>query len=248
MGKIVLKAIDMAQLLSLVFLMALALVACGPKAPAPVSTNVPVPTTEAATAEPTPIPTVDLPTNIDAVFFGDSYTNTSGELTGGIESYARLLSAENSWRETDKAFGGVGYQFFLEQLPQLRRVGPDVDIVFVLGGNNDIGRVNDPAWRGTVAEFYRQLREMTPNAEIYALSPLWGGLPVNKDMLSVREVIQEAVAATDGACYVDLHDPLTGRSDLLVSDGMHPNAAGQVAIKDAIEANMLPWPFCSTIY
>ena len=48
----------------------------------------------------------------------------------------------------------------------------------------------------------------------------------------------QSAAALPSTCYVDLQDPLLGHPEYVLADGIHPNAAGQAAIKDAVAVGM----------
>ncbi|GAB4099255.1 SGNH/GDSL hydrolase family protein [Sinomonas halotolerans] len=184
-------------------------------------------------------------------FIGDSYTAGSGPVPREGTWAARLARAEG-WRSLNVAVGGTGYlkeyradrsrpcagqlcSTYLTQAAEVVRAHPDV--VIVAGGRND-GPATTPQLDASVDALYAQLRDGLPEAQIIALSPILGADDSPRALAGLRTAVRNAVVR-EGGTYVDLGAPLAGRPDLILGDGVHPNAAGHELLAD-VTARLLP--------
>jgi lysophospholipase L1-like esterase len=178
-----------------------------------------------------------------AAFVGDSYTQGAGS-TGADATIPELLSARETWIPTNLGHGGTGYitsadkqacgldycPTYLETLPEIIEADPEV--VFVSGGRNDISSARTaPA---AIADFYSQLRAALPNAQIIAVSPLWDDDPAPDGLGTIAAAVQVAVEDVNGT-YLDIGQPLEGRTELMSEDGIHPADDGYALIVDTID-------------
>jgi hypothetical protein len=184
-----------------------------------------------------------------AAFLGDSYTAGFG--ASQVDKSAPYLLAQHyGWRPVDLARGATGYissppdpgQFwcglqhcpsYTESIPATAAAIPA--IVIVNGGRNEVAISGTARWTQGVKDFYTALRRSVPQATIIATSPIWDDSPTPPEIAAMREVVRQAVTAV-GGIFVDLGEPLLGRPDLVASDGVHPNDAGNEAIAAAFEA------------
>jgi lysophospholipase L1-like esterase len=184
-----------------------------------------------------------------AVFLGDSYTAGAG--ASQVEKSAPYLLAQHyGWRPVDLARGATGYvssppdpgqvwcglnhcPSYTESIPAAAAANPD--FVIVNGGRNETAISGTSQWTQGVRDFYTGLRRSAPHATIIATSPIWDDNPTPPQIEAMRAVVRQAVTAVGGR-FIDLGEPLLGRPDLVASDGVHPNDAGNKAIAAAFEA------------
>jgi hypothetical protein len=184
-----------------------------------------------------------------AVFLGDSYTAGAGA-SQVDKSAPYLLAQRYGWRPVDLAHGATGYissppdpgqawcglyhcPSYTESIPATAATNPD--LVIVNGGRNEVAISATTQWTKGVQDFYTSLRRSVPHATIIATSPIWDDSPTPSSIEAMRAVVRAAVTAAGGR-FIDLGEPLLGRPDLVASDGIHPNDAGNVAIAAAFEA------------
>ena len=118
-------------------------------------------------------------TPLRVVFLGDSYTDPNGAPT-----WAALLSAENGWTETNLAYGGTGYlrthtpppvwgkcdtvgvecPSFAQLVDEVAAQNPN--LVFILGGRNELGQETSTAWQDGVQAFLAALHAAVPTAMV----------------------------------------------------------------------------------
>jgi hypothetical protein len=184
-----------------------------------------------------------------AVFLGDSYTAGAG--ASQVDKSAPYLLAQHyGWRPVDLAHGATGYisspsdpgQFWcgLEHCPSYTEsiaaaAAANPDFVIVNGGRNEVAISGTSRWSQGVKDFYTALRRSMPHSTIIATSPIWDDSPTPPEIEAMREVVRQAVTAAGGR-FIDLGEPLLGHPDLVASDGIHPNDAGNEAIAAAFEA------------
>jgi len=183
-----------------------------------------------------------------AVFLGDSYTAGAGA-SEPAKSAPYLLAQHYDWRAVMLARSATGYisavdpgqvwcglahcPSYTESIPDTAAASPDV--VIVNGGRNELSISGTPAWIQGVSDFFTELHRAVPHAKIIATSPIWDDDPTPPEIATMGQVVRQAVT-TVGGIYVDLGEPLLGRPDLVASDGVHPNDAGNAAIAAAFEA------------
>jgi len=206
----------------------------------------------AASASPSSNPPTDPST---AVFIGDSYAVGVGSSSPAAR-WTTLLSAQMGWNEVNLAATGTGYRTsvddptasicgsthcpnYSEVIPAAVAVAPEV--VIVSGGRNDVrtdltrnavvrdGIITTRAVRDAIS----RLRTALPDARIYVVSPIWDDDQPPAELTTVRESVRSA-AVENGATYIDIGEPLEGRTDLIAPDGIHPNDAGAKVVADAV--------------
>lgn len=172
-----------------------------------------------------------------ALFIGDSYSAGAGASAPALR-WTTLASGELGWVESNHALGGTGYVktsgvegcgldycgTYGEVIDGIEGVAPN--IVVISGGRND-GPVDDH--QATVEATIRSAQSQWPAAQIIVSSPVWDDDAAPQWLAASIATVRAAASAT-GATFVDLGQPLAGRSDLLVEDGVHPNDAGYAAL------------------
>lgn len=173
-----------------------------------------------------------------AVFIGDDYTAGAGS-TAPANRWTSVVAARLGWTEVNLGFAGTGYLkgdpargSYIESIPDVVAANPA--IVIISGGRHDVGEPQAEAKLAMTA-FLNELRAALPAPKIVVVSPVWDDDPRPADLTVLATDLLAAAAATSGMGYLDIGQPLVGRADL-VSDGIHPNDAGHLALADATVA------------
>ena len=200
-------------------------------APTPTSTATPAGGTASSTSTVRPI----------AAFIGDSYTTGAG---GGGTKWTTLLAQREGWREVNLGYRGTGYgmEFHAPDCPATgcpdylqvvsRVVAEHPDVVVVSGGRNDM--TNQDRAATNIPKVFQQLRRELPKARIIAVSPFWDSGSYPAPLTALGTDVRTAVERVGGQ-YVDVGSPLSGRTGLLSTGGVYPNADGYRAIAAAVE-------------
>ncbi|MCU1445188.1 SGNH/GDSL hydrolase family protein [Cryobacterium sp.] len=191
-----------------------------------------------------PSPTIP-PGDTAAVFLGDSYTQGWGA-SEPSRRWSALVAEEAGWVEVNQGQGGTGFvttsglggcglaycPTYLERVPDVVAAQPD--IVVIAGGQNDLAALAaDPdAVRAAVTETYDLIREGLPQARIIAVGPSTAQ-PGNELIVELDEWVQET-AASVGADYVSLIDPVVIEPGMVTVDGVHVNDEGHRAIAERV--------------
>ena len=184
----------------------------------------------------TPVPAPDP----RAVFLGDEWTYG----TGDGATWSTLLAEQVGWTEVNMGYGGTGYATSLigdaawqacgttacpsypELVGKVADAGPD--IVVVSGGRHD-------GWASVTAPatmLFQELRSQVPDARVIVVS-ITQLDPMPADLAGTSRGVR-AAAQSVGVEYLDIGQPLVGRSDLMTAGGDAPNLAGQQAVADAV--------------
>lgn len=154
---------------------------------------------------------------------GDSITQGYDALFPSA-CYANTLARHYNAEIVNQAVGGA---FFNREV--LQRVG-DFDFVFVAYGTNDWAKKTVETFGPDTAAFWKQLKELYPETQVFALLPIWRAdaltreVPVG-DFLESRALIGK-LAAERGFTVLDDYD-LLPHDTRLFSDGyLHPNDMG----------------------
>jgi lysophospholipase L1-like esterase len=209
---------------------------------------------QAVTVPASAVPTAPAPRVQTVAFMGDSYSAGAGS-SGYNASFTTLLSAYEGWRSTNFAYGGTGYVTSAERngakacaatycpsypqvIAKVKAINPT--IVVVSGGRNDLGKPEAQLEKG-VPTFYKALRAALPHARIYATSPLYDTRSAPAQLSEIANLVRSSVTSCGGV-YLDIGQPLHGRTDRISGDGVHPNDLGHAAIAQAIEVALSRLP------
>lgn len=197
------------------------------------------PVTAAADASSTSTATAQSTTSTTpkrAAFIGD--TLVSGNDGSG---WAGSVSKALGWAESDLSHPGTGYVTsgnkatcgltycapFPLMAPAAIELAPSV--VVISGGNDDVGKNVSQA----ALTLFTALRSSLPKAQIIVLSPIPLTSVYPADLAAVRDQIKSA-AAKAKVTYIDVGNPLQGRSDVFDADGVTVNSTGYKALAEAI--------------
>ena len=193
------------------------------------------------------VPIISAPTNSAppaavaprVLAIGDSVMKGYEVPTG--QSWLDLLAAKQSWSLMDRSCNGAG---FIHVAPADCRTNlPGViaaaspaspQYVIVSGSVNDFG-TNNLQLQAVTNQAFATLRSEFPTAHIIALRVAWGDRTPPGKVAIIDAQVRTAVAAVHGD-FIDFGTPLLGHPELVQSDHLHPNAAGQLVLEGAIQS------------
>jgi len=195
-----------------------------------------------ATASPSTSLTAASANDPVTLILGDSYTEGTALAPDDLQyRWATALAQRLGWEEVNAGCNGSGYtrrggvcgNNYLERIPQLATVKPD--IIIVSGGVNDLSAT--PQLIDTqVRDTFTVLRETFPAARLYAVNGIYyTGVDTPPLLARLNESVALEVDHAGGT-YLDIGEPLLGHPELMAGDGLHPNPAGHALIADLTEA------------
>lgn len=203
---------------------ALLLSGCATSSTDSLSTSTP---SGAATSRPQTT-TTGMPT---AVVIGDSIAIGMG--VPADDAWPLVAATRLGWNLTDFAESGAGFtrpgvntHLFDDQVSATIRLHPQV--VIVAATRNDIrSATSDPAsLNAATSAAIDRLTIALPNATLIGMGAVWGATPPPSAASVIDDALRSAVLHAGGH-WLDLGQPFTGRTDLLLADGVHPTSAGQ---------------------
>jgi acyl-CoA thioesterase-1 len=221
-----------------------ALVVCGAVAVMPLAASAPArvqhraapPSASATTHPTTPPPTAVAPT---VLAVGDSVMKGYGVPAG--QSWLDLLATQQSWSLVDRSCDGAGFIHVAPadcktNLPSVITAAAPLAPQFVIisGSANDFG-TNNLQLQGVTNQAFTALRSEFPAAHIIALRVAWGDRTPPGKVAIIDAQVRAAATAVHGQ-FIDFGTPLLGHPELMQADHLHPNAAGQLVLKTAIES------------
>ncbi|WP_176337582.1 SGNH/GDSL hydrolase family protein [Kocuria salina] len=184
-----------------------------------------------------------------ALFIGDSYTAGAG-VSRQADRWSTRVARAQGWDEKNLAAGGTGYGTSVDAptsrdacgkgyCPDYAQalegyVGQSPDVVVVAGGRNDFDMSPDE-FADAVDGVLSSVVETFPKATVYAVSPVWDDDETPEGFDTRVDAVRTAAEKVD-ATFVDIGQPLEGKPDLVVEDGVHPNRAGHAALADAFKS------------
>ncbi len=175
-------------------------------------------------------------------FLGDDWTSgvaassTSKRFTArlaeGLGVRERNFGADHS----GYAAGSGGNAEYAARVDDVVAAKPDV--VVVSGGRNDV--LQDEAARAAdnARTLFATLHRRLPHASLVAVAPMWGDSEPPGELATLATAVRKAVTAAGGR-YVDLPDPIRGRSEDMATDA-DPNDKGYAAVAAALEPKLRP--------
>jgi len=173
---------------------------------------------------------------------GDSFTAAYG--TNGAARWTEVASEELDWVEDSYALSGIGYYAATgtaEVVGCERDFCPsfedDVDrvidsvpsIVVVAGGYNDARLMGEhrAEIQAAIEATFTRLREGLPDAQIIAVTPLAPGGPIDSNLATIVEWVEQDARAVGAQVITGADQWLTGEPDVLGPDSFHPSEEGQ---------------------
>jgi Lysophospholipase L1 and related esterases len=170
------------------------------------------------------------------VVIGDSITGGHG--LAPDQAWPVLLARKQGWALTNLGTDGAGFrqqgssgETYDAQVSDAAELHPD--LVIVSGSTNDLGQSADDLMTVTRAEMAK-LRAALPHATIVATSTIWSDTDAPPQVDSISDQVRTAAEQVHGI-YIDIGQPLFGHPELMQSDDVHPTAAGQRVLADAID-------------
>lgn len=175
---------------------------------------------------------------INALLFGDSYSEGAGADDPEAEGYARQLAELLGWSIEVHSLSGVGYvnpgvdgsgplSRLIDSL-DLAAAAPDV--VIVQGGHNDQGQ-GPNVMRDAVDEALGGIRAVLPDTPIIVVGLLYPSASPPAELVDVpREAIAATATGRPGVVYIDA----ATWTYPTVSDGIHPTTDGHRYIAEQL--------------
>lgn len=180
--------------------------------------------TTTGTATPTPAPAI-APT---AVAIGDSIAIGNG--VPAENAWPLLVAQRFGWNLTDLGESASGFTVpglnthtFDDQVTAAIRLRPQV--VVIAATRNDVFAETN-ALKIAMTAALNRITTALPDATIIGVGPIWGGEQAPEQISVIAATMKTVVTATGGH-WVEIGQPFTGRSDLLLTDNVHPTVAGQ---------------------
>lgn len=169
------------------------------------------------------------------VSIGDSILKGHG--LDADQAWLAILAKQDGFRLTNLASDGSGFvtagdnnDTFADQVKAA--VGLKPSVVVISGSSNDLGQ-SDSAIATATALTVAKLRARLPGATIIAVSAVWGDTAVPAQLASITADVAGAVSAA-GGLYLNIGQPLAAQPELLQADDVHPTAAGQIVLANAV--------------
>ena len=157
------------------------------------------------------------------------------------EAWLAILAKSNGWRLTNLASDGSGFvtagdnnDTFADQVTAAESLHPDV--IVISGSSNDLGTTDAQLASATTATI-EQLHAALPNTKIIAISSVWGDTALPAQLKTITADVAAAVTAVGGT-YLQIHQPLAGKANLMQSDDVHPTATGQSVLASAVQRSI----------
>ena len=173
---------------------------------------------------------------IAADSFGEP-TGPTYEWLGPIQLLAEEMGIRELWNTSSGGTGWLQTRASPARINFLDRFDNDVlavnaDVYLIWNGYNDIADGNDATIQTQASAKIAALKAAHPKAKIYIIGPPDNGAPSapGASWLSMNAAM-EAVATANGVGFIDLQGV-----EFTEADGIHPNDAGAVTLKNAIKA------------
>lgn len=188
----------------------------------------PSPTTPAPSVAPTMAP-------VTAAAIGDSIAIGNG--VPAEDAWPLLVADRFDWTLSDFGESAAGFTVkglnthtFDDQVSAVIRLRPQV--VLIGGTRNDLFAPT-PTLKAAATSALQRLRAALPHARIIGVGPLWGSDEAPAQIAVIDNIVKEAVLDVGGS-WVELGQPFTGRTDLVLADHVHPTVDGQKMLADTI--------------
>lgn len=170
-----------------------------------------------------------------ALFLGDSYTSGWTLADADLSRrWSTLVADAHGWLEINAGFPGAGYVAsgpvsrapYRQILPRLADASPHVALVS--GGYNDL-YADDARIAKAVRSTMRALASAYPDAVRVAVRAVAPD-PASSARLALLNAELRDAAASSGAVFLDIGEPLLESRGLVGPDGVHPTVAGHAAL------------------
>lgn len=157
--------------------------------------------------------------------YGDSITHGFDALHPSRQYTSKLCNMLNA-EEYNKGIGGTKFNPLLARLQD----GITPDYITVAYGTNDLGDYNQSDFRKNCREFFQNLSENYPAAQIFAVSPIWrADLTENNNyetFTDIGDIIAEEASKINNTVYINGTDFIPHESKYFGDGFLHPNDAG----------------------
>jgi lysophospholipase L1-like esterase len=203
---------------------AVALVACSPSLPDPVS-------------EPRD------PNATRVAFYGDSYTLGTGASDADLR-WSTIICNDRGWSEFNPSVNGLGFinnrSIFGDGDEPSQVIDDNPDIVFVTMGLNDNFSFDAKAAEieAQIFDDLTRLNNALPDARFIVVEPFWYTDERPRSVEVINGWVKDA-AAQIGADYIPGASRwIEGHPEWIADDGLHPNDEGYAAIAQRMNAEL----------
>jgi len=190
--------------------------------------------------QPSPIVDPASTTALTVVAIGDSIMSAHG--LNADQAWLAVVAQTHGWKLTNLASNGSGFvtvgddgDTFSDQTLVALSLHPDV--IILSGSSNDLGVSSDVLANATTA-LIKRIHLVLPQTKILTVDAIWGATDLPGQLGEMDTAVKQASVDAGGA-YLDIGQPLAATPDLMQADGVHPNAAGQIALAQAFDAALL---------
>ncbi len=164
--------------------------------------------------------------SLKMVHYGDSITHGSWAKDASHLYVVRICEALDAVG-FNKGIGGDVMRPGFTKIPEDNGAP---DIVTVAYGTNDWTGKTAEEFSADCKEFYTDLRELYPNAKIFALAPIWRGkcdTPRKAgEFSSIAKMIKEVADSLEGVVFIDCFDFVPAKPEMYCEDLLHPSDLG----------------------
>lgn len=173
------------------------------------------------------------------VAIGDSIMKGHG--LNADEAWPALMAQQNGWRLDNLACDGAGFLAIGDDADcgetfaglVARAVALHPRTIVIEGSSNDVGKSDRDLKSETIKQL-AQLRAALPDVQIIGLSTVWNDTAVPAQLADIDQQVRTAVEKVGGR-FLEIGQPLSGHTEWMQSDDVHPTAAGQLAIYAAVQ-------------
>ncbi|MBE6668084.1 MAG: SGNH/GDSL hydrolase family protein [Ruminococcaceae bacterium] len=159
------------------------------------------------------------------IIFGDSITH-GYDSASPERSYASKLADA---LDADARNKGIGAEIFRPELASLHD-GIEPDYISVAYGTNDWNACTYEEFTAKCRGFYMALSENYPNAQIFALTPIWRKQHASPskagEFCVIAEFIEKLAAEIPNLTAINCFDTVPADLTCFSPDGVHPNDKG----------------------
>lgn len=166
-----------------------------------------------------------------AVVIGDSIA--IGWNVPAEDAWPLVAADRLGWNLTDLAEGGAGFtkagvntHDFDDQVSAAIRLRPQVVIIAATINDGATAKAAPGTVTSATGEAVDRLSAALPNTTIIGLGAVWGTAPAPAVSSVMDDALKNAVLGAGGH-WLAIGQTFLGRADLMQTDGIHPNAAGQ---------------------
>lgn len=194
-----------------------------------------------AAAPETPAPSPSATSSLQqptAAAIGDSIAIGFG--VPADDAWPLVAASRLGWDLTDLAEGGAGFtkpgvnsHVFDDQVSAAIRLRPQVLIIAATRNDAPTAAAEPATVKTATQAAVDRLATALPDTTIIGMGSVWGSTAAPPAGAVIDDALKTAVLGVGGH-WLSIGQTFLGRPDLLLSDGVHPTSAGQLALGRAV--------------